>query len=174
MTSSSNEQGWVTLIQTIHNGGVSYSSARPSPLIARRLQHRGRADERSQWQEVAESIRRTHNAGGRRLISILGALGTMKLQHQYRATDADYDLAQLPVCKRLTQRESKAQRGHCVALFGYRWGGPTHLRTALSLRLLSYATSTSPSSTSVFDAASTAQCITLRGTRTRHPSPDGH
>ena len=37
--------------------------------------------------------------------------GTMKLQHQYSVTDADYDLAQLPVCKRLTQRASKAQRG---------------------------------------------------------------
>ena len=47
MTSSSNEQGWVTLIQTIHNGGVFLfisPSQAPSPLIARRLQYRGRAD----------------------------------------------------------------------------------------------------------------------------------
>ena len=44
--------------------------------------------------------------------------GTMKLQHQRSVTNADYYLAQLRVCKRLTQRASKAQRGPCVALFG--------------------------------------------------------
>ena len=56
MTQSSNEQGWVTLIQTIvpiYNltMGAFSSIHQPVPArppIARRLQHRGHADERSQ------------------------------------------------------------------------------------------------------------------------------
>ena len=48
----------------------------------------------------------------------LADLGTMKLQHQRSVTNADYYLAQLRICKRLTQRASKAQPGPYVALFG--------------------------------------------------------